>query len=76
MESFNGRLRQECLNATWFISLDDARGKIEAWRQYYNESRPHSSLDWTTPAEFARRCRHLPATTISEGPEISIDGRY
>ena len=56
VESFNGRLRQECLNATWFMSLDDARGKIEAWRQYYNESRPHSSLDWTTPAEFARRC--------------------
>lgn len=45
VESFNGRLRQECLNATWFMSLDDARGKIEAWRQYYNESRPHSALD-------------------------------
>ena len=76
VESFNGRLRQECLNATWFMSLDDARGKIEAWRQYYNESRPHSSLDWTTPAEFARRCRQLPATTISEEPEISTSERY
>ncbi len=49
VESFNGRLRQECLNATWFMSLDDARGKIEAWRRYYNESRPHSALDWATP---------------------------
>lgn len=44
VESFNGRLRQECLNATWFMSIDDARGKIEAWRQYYNGSRPHSAL--------------------------------
>lgn len=75
VESFNGRLRQECLNATWFMSLDDARDKIEAWRQYYNESRPHSSLDWTTP-EFARRCKQLPATTISEKPEISTSERY
>jgi len=49
IESFNGRLRQECLNATWFMPLDDARGKIEAWRRYYNESRPHSALDWSTP---------------------------
>jgi putative transposase len=76
VESFNGRLRQECLNATRFMSLDDARGKIEAWRQYYNESRPHSSLDWTTPAEFARRCKKLPATAISEEPEISTSVRY
>jgi putative transposase len=76
VESFNGRLRQECLNATWFMSLDDARGKIEARRQYYNEGRPHSSLDWTTPAEFARRCRQLPPKTISEKPEISISERY
>ena len=53
VESFNGRLRQECLNASWFMSLDGARGKIEAWRRYYNESRPHSSLNWTTPAYFA-----------------------
>ncbi|MGQ3002537.1 MAG: IS3 family transposase [Hydrogenophaga sp.] len=76
VESFNGRLRQECLNAAWFMSLDDARGKIEAWRQYYNESRPHSALDWATPAEFARRCRQLPATTISEEPEIPTSARY
>ena len=62
VESFNGRLRQECLNATWFMSLDDARGKIEAWRRYYNESRPHSALDWATPAEFARRWGGAPPT--------------
>ncbi len=76
VESFNGRLRQECLNATWFMSLDDAKGKIGAWREYYNESRPHSAPDWITPAEFARRCRQLPATAMSETPEISTSERY
>ncbi|SFO45029.1 putative transposase, partial [Nitrosospira briensis] len=54
VESFNGRLRQECLNAHWFLSLEDARHKIDEWRQYYNETRPHSALQWATPAEFAR----------------------
>lgn len=54
VESFNGRLRDECLNANWFTSLQDARGKIEAWRRDYNEGRPHSALNYQTPAEFAR----------------------
>ena len=53
-ESFNGRLRDECLNANWFTSLSDARRKIETWRQDYNQQRPHSSLDYLSPAEFAR----------------------
>jgi len=53
-ESFNGRLRDECLNANWFTSLSDARRKIESWRQDYNEQRPHSSLNYLPPAEFAR----------------------
>ena len=53
IESFNGRLRDECLNANWFLSLDDARSTIEAWRRDYNEVRPHTSLGWMTPAEFA-----------------------
>ena len=53
IESFNGRLRQECLNEHWFMSLEDAQTKIEAWRGHYNESRPHSALDWLTPREFA-----------------------
>jgi putative transposase len=55
VESFNGRLREECLNAHWFLSLEDARGKIEAWRTFYNESRPHSALGDRTPNEFARQ---------------------
>jgi putative transposase len=53
VESFNGRLRDKCLNAHWFLSLADARSKIEAWRRHYNECRPHTSLGWLTPAEFA-----------------------
>jgi putative transposase len=53
VESFNGRLRDECLNTHWFLSLDGARSKIEAWRRDYNECRPHTSLGWMTPAEFA-----------------------
>ena len=55
VESFNGRLRDECLNTHWFLSLADARGKIEAWRRDYNECRPHTALDWMTPADEGRR---------------------
>jgi putative transposase len=53
VESFNGRLRNECLNPHWFLSLEDARTKIEAWRRDYNESRPHTALGWKTPNEYA-----------------------
>ena len=52
IESFNGRLRDECLNANWFTSLADARRRIEAWRVDYNQARPHSSLGYLTPLEF------------------------
>jgi putative transposase len=54
VESFNGRLRDECLNANWFTSLADARQKIEWWRRDYNEQRPHSSLGYLSPAEFVK----------------------
>jgi transposase InsO family protein len=53
VESFNGRLRDECLNTHCFLSLAEARTKIEAWRRDYNESRPHTSLGWLTPVEYA-----------------------
>ena len=76
VESFNGRFRQECLNEHWFLSLDDARSKIADWRRYYNESRPHSALQWATPAEFARRARESVSTDESTTPEISTSGRY
>lgn len=52
VESFNGRLRDECLNMSWFANLWDARRKISAWRIEYNTRRPHSSLGYLTPVEF------------------------
>jgi putative transposase len=52
-ESFQGKLRDECLNEHWFTTLADAREKIEAWRVDYNTERPHSSLGYRTPQEFA-----------------------
>ena len=53
-ESFNGRLRDELLNETLFRSLPDARAKLEAWRRDHNEMRPHSSLGYLTPSNYAR----------------------
>ncbi|MCL6285744.1 integrase core domain-containing protein [Ruegeria sp. 2012CJ41-6] len=53
IEAFNSRLRQECLNASWFLSMDDARTRINSWKEDYNETRPHSSLEKLTPSEFA-----------------------
>lgn len=76
IEAFNGRLRQECLNQHWFLSLADARTKIEAWRMAYNECRPHGALGWATPAEFARQCLPRQALAEQKEPEISIFERY
>jgi len=53
IESFNGKFRDECLNNHWFLDLADAKTKIEAWRQDYNEVRPHSSLGDLTPKEYS-----------------------
>jgi putative transposase len=55
VESFNVRLRQECLNEHWFMSSQDARNKIEAWLGFYNEERFCSGLDWQTPKESAMK---------------------
>ncbi len=49
IEAFNGRFRAECLNAHWFMSLDDARQKIDDWRKHYNEVRPHGAIGQRTP---------------------------
>ena len=57
VESFHGRLREECLRTHWFKNLFDARMKIAGWKTEYNEMRPHSSLDYRTPSEFARTCQ-------------------
>ena len=53
IESFNGSVRAECLNENWFLSLADAKEKVESWRVDYNEQRPHSALGNLAPKEFA-----------------------
>jgi putative transposase len=55
IESFNGRLRDECLNTNWFYGLEHAREVINEWLEDYNERRPHSSLAGLTPAEYERK---------------------
>lgn len=56
-ESFNGKFRDECLSIEWFRSRREAAVLIEAWRNHYNEVRPHSSLQYLTPAEFKLELR-------------------
>ena len=53
IEAFNGSVREECLNQSWFLSLEDAKAKVAAWRQEYNRSRPHGALGNLAPEEFA-----------------------
>ena len=62
VESFNGRLRDECLNEHWFISLAHARTVIEAWRREYNEERPKKSLGGLTPSAYASQLAGKSAT--------------
>ena len=69
IERFNGRFRDECLNANVFVSLHDARQKIEAWRIDYNEHRPHSSLGDVTPREFAD---HAVQTGLQEVSDFQL----
>jgi putative transposase len=59
IESFNGKLRDECLNTTWFMNLQDAQNRIELWRRDYNEVRPHSSLNYLTPMEYINQLRRV-----------------
>ena len=77
VESFNGRFRDECLNPNWFVNLADARRKIEAWRKEYNGQRPHSSLAYRTPDEFAKICSELTSrdspTTPPDRPSALVD---
>lgn len=57
-ESFNGKLRDECLSREWFSSVKEAQAVIEGWRKFYNEERPHSSLGYLTPWEFKSRMKN------------------
>jgi putative transposase len=52
IEAFNARFREECLNQHWFMSMEEARATIEAWRVEYNTERPHTALRNQTPAEY------------------------
>ena len=69
IESFNGKFRDECLNQNWFLSLNDARRIIEEWRVDYNTARPHSSLGYRTPSEFAATgvSPHASLSTMAQG---------
>ena len=69
VESFNGRFRDECLNPNLFVNLNDARRKIEAWRNEYNGERPHSSLAYRTPDEFAKICSELTSRMVATRPD-------
>jgi putative transposase len=75
VESFNGRLRDECLNVSWFWNLFDARRKIELWRKDYNGQRPHSSLGYRTPEEFARQIAPSPSASLGSAPPDSRQGQ-
>jgi putative transposase len=59
VETFNGSLRDECLNVHWFETIDEAKAKIEAWRVDYNENRPHQALKELTPNEYALQNRSI-----------------
>lgn len=71
IESFNGKFRDECLDQHWFLHLGDARRLIEAYRQDYNEVRPHSSLGNLTPAEFAALHSNSELFTSTPNPGLS-----
>jgi hypothetical protein len=68
IESFNGRLRDECLNGEIFFNLADAREKLDCWRRDYNDHRPHSSLADRTPTEFATIVGQRAFTLLSVCP--------
>lgn len=65
IESFNGRLRDECLNEHWFMSLEHARHIIEVWRREYNDQRPKKALGGLTPTEYARQLSEKAATVAT-----------
>ena len=70
-ESFNSRFRDEFLNQTQLLSVEDARTKSSAWQYDFNHERPHSSLDYLTPAEFSRR-RCAASATVAALPPLQL----
>jgi putative transposase len=75
IESFHGKFREECLNQHWFLTLDDARETIEAWRLDYNQVRPHSALGYLTPVEFRNAIGYANVESKERFPHShSLDG--
>lgn len=72
IERCNGRLRDECLNEHWFRTLDEARTTIEAWKQDYNDVRPHSALGGLTPQEFAQGTAIMLQRESFGGPPCAV----
>jgi putative transposase len=68
IESFNGSFRDECLNTNWFLSIEDARTKIQAWREHYNVSRPHMALNYLTLQQY-----RVSEDNITQNSNIMID---
>ena len=73
MESFNGKLRDELLNGELFLNVPEVRYVLDEWRLDYNHHRPHSSLDWKTPAAFAATLNDpaagvFPAASLADPP--------
>ena len=67
IESFNGKLRDECLNENWFVSQKEAQRIVEKWRNHYNVKRPHSSLGGLTPDELASQLKGKASPSANEG---------
>jgi len=79
VESFNGKLRDECLNGELFLSRVEAKYVVDRWRLDYNHRRPHSMLSWLTPSQFAATCRSRrrscipPASATLQPPEYTVE---
>jgi putative transposase len=71
IESFKSRVRQECLNEHWFLSLEDAKKKIAVWRPHYNGHRPHSSLGYQSPLEYLSGALPPPPRSLTP-PEVRL----
>ena len=82
VESFNGKLRDECTNGELFVNLTEVRYVVDRWRLDYNHHRPHSMLNWMTPAAFAARCRGrrrpcaAPGSATPRPPQHTADIRH
>ncbi len=75
-ESFNGKFRDECLSLEWFRSRGEAKVLIEAWRQHFNNVRPHSSLGYLTPAAFAAQVNQDAAVPQATGRSAAVTGAF